>query len=78
MATHKKRQAIDSALAEDDLIQGLINARGKRVEVIAFGLCYIGQLEELDIDNGTIVVRDGEDRAMIEIERVESLSLLAS
>lgn len=71
-----KQQKHDTAIAEDDLIQGLLNARGKRVEVIAFGICYMGKLAGLDVDNGTIVIQEGEDRAMIEIERIESLSLL--
>ena len=62
-------------LEEDRLIQALIEAKGKRVEIIAFGILYSGTLKKVDIDNGTIIIVNGEDQAMIEIERVESFCL---
>ena len=67
---------IDFSIEEDALIQGLLDAKGKQVEVIAFGIVYAGVLEQIDIDNGTVIVVDGEDRAMLEIERIESLSVV--
>lgn len=69
---------IDFSIEEDALIQGLLDARGKRVELIAFGIVYAGILEEVDIEAGNVVVSDGEDRAMIEIERIESLSIVVA
>jgi len=66
----------DSALEEDALIQGLIDAKGKRIEIIAFGIVYGGVLEKVDADDGIITIRDGEERAVLEIERIESFSLL--
>lgn len=67
---------LDFSIEEDALIQSLLDAKGKRVEVIAFGIIYTGELERVDIDNGIIVVFDGEDRAFLEIERVESFSIV--
>ena len=65
-------------IEEDALIQALLEAKGKRVEIVAFGILYTGTLEKIDIDNGTIIIANGEDQAMLEIERIESFSLLAS
>jgi len=67
---------IDFSIEEDALIQGLLDAKGKRVEVIAFGIFYSGVLDEVDADRGTIVISDEEDHAVIEIERVESFSIV--
>jgi hypothetical protein len=67
---------LDFSIEEDALIQGLIDAKGKQVEVIAFGIFYSGTLSEVDANLGTITIIDGEDRAVIEIERVESFSIV--
>lgn len=67
---------IDFSIEEDALIQGLIDAKGKRVEVIAFGIFYSGVLNEVDADKGVITITDEEERAVIEIERVESFSIV--
>lgn len=67
---------LDFSVEEDALIQGLLDAKGKNVEVLAFGIVYAGNLEDVDIENGTITIVDGEDKAMIEIERVESFSIV--
>jgi hypothetical protein len=69
-------QLIDSAVEEDALIQGLIDAKGKKVEIIAFGIVYGGILESVDVDEGIIAITDNDDRAVLEIERIESFSLL--
>ncbi|HPQ80629.1 MAG TPA: hypothetical protein PLZ86_02780 [bacterium] len=69
---------LDFSIEEDALIQGLLDAKGKRVEVLAFGIIYAGTLDSVDIDNGTVVVSDSEDKAMIEIERIESISIMVS
>ncbi|MBT3182206.1 MAG: hypothetical protein HN337_06850 [Deltaproteobacteria bacterium] len=44
--------------------------------MIAFGIFYSGTLSEVDADRGTIAIMDDEDRAIIEIERVESFSIV--
>ena len=67
---------IDFSIEEDALIQGLLDAKGKQVELIAFGIFYSGTLDEVDVDNGTICITDGEDTAFIEIERIESFSIV--
>lgn len=66
---------VDFSIEEDALVQGLLDAKGKRIELIAFGISYAGTLDKIDIDNGIVVVTDGEDKAVIEIERIESLSV---
>jgi len=38
-----------TAVEEDALIQALVDAKGKRVEIIAFGIPYSGILAEVDI-----------------------------
>jgi hypothetical protein len=48
---------------------------GKKVEIIAFDISYMGTLTSVDYDNGTLKIEDGEDFAILEIERVESFSL---
>ena len=78
MSKQKEKEHFDAAVSEDPLIQDLLKAKGKEVEVIAFGICYTGKLASIDVDHGTIVIVDGEDRAMIEIERMESMVLLGS
>ncbi len=60
---------------DDPLIEALINAKGKKVEIIAFGILYVGILKKIDINNGTIQISNGEDNAVLEIERIESFSL---
>jgi hypothetical protein len=72
----KERFDLDFSVEEDSLIRGLLDARGKRVEVIAFGIVYTGILSAVDTDNGTIVIADGDDHAVLEIERIESFTLL--
>lgn len=67
---------LDFSIEEDALIQGLLDAKGKKVEVIAFGIVYAGTLDSVDVDTGTVTIVDGEDRAMIEIERIESFSIV--
>lgn len=68
-------QDVRSLVEEDALIQALLDAKGKRVEIIAFGILYAGILKKINLDNGTIIISNGEDQAMLEIERIESFSL---
>ncbi len=63
-------------LTGDPLIQGLMGAKGKRVEVFAFGMAYVGSLSSVDIDHGFITVTDGEDTAMLELERIEYFNVM--
>ena len=65
---------LQEAIKEDPLIVGLLAARGVQVEVIAFGLAYVGELEMVDPDDGVIVISDGVQKAVLEIERVESFT----
>lgn len=62
-------------IEEDPLIEALVDAKGKNVEIIAFGILYVGALKRVDLNNGTIQIINGEDQAILEIERIESFRL---
>ena len=49
---------------------------GKRVEALAFGLCYAGKLTKIDLKEGTIRIEDEKDYVILEIERIESFKAL--
>ncbi|HKY63768.1 MAG TPA: hypothetical protein VJR29_10140 [bacterium] len=49
---------------------------GRKVEIIAFDISYMGILTHVDYDSGTLKIVDGDDFAILEIERVESFSLV--
>lgn len=66
---------LNFSIEEDALISELLSAKGRRVDLIAFGIIYSGILSNVDIEDGTVVITDGEDSAVIEIERIESLSV---
>lgn len=74
----RQTNTIRSAISEDSLIQGLLEAKGKRVEIIAFGIAYQGSLDHIDPDNGIVIISSGEDKATLELERIESICLLNS
>lgn len=61
---------------DDPLMQGLLTAVGKRVEVFAFGITYIGKLRSIDYENGVILLTDEEDNVTLELERVESFNVV--
>ncbi len=54
----------------------LKKAIGKRVEVLAFGISYVGKLTKLDAKNGLIRIEDKDDYVVLEIERVEDFKVL--
>lgn len=45
---------------------------GRRLEVVAFGISYVGRLKEVDLSEGFIVLSDGPDSAVLELERVDT------
>lgn len=51
-------------------------AIGQRVEVMAFGLPYVGILEDYDEKSGRLQIRDQEDVAFVERERIESFRII--
>jgi len=61
---------------EDLSITRIQDYLGRKVEIIAFDISYMGILKEVDLDRGTLKIVDGEDFAVLEIERVESFSVL--
>lgn len=69
--------ALKKAIEEDALIQALLDAKDKRVEIIAFGIPYAGILDKVDMEDGIITIVDGEESAVLEIERIESFSLIS-
>lgn len=73
----RPRQRIGSYVEEDALIQALLDAKGKKVEIIAFGIPYTGILKKVDIEDGIINIIDDDNLAVLEIERIESFSLVS-
>ena len=57
-------------------IDQLLEATGKRVEVVAFDLAYSGTLTEVDVDKGQIRIEDGDDYVVLEVERLQSFRVL--
>ena len=58
-------------------LQKIQEALGKRVEILAFGIAYTGFLKKMDIETGTVQIRDKGDYAVLEIERIESFQVLS-
>lgn len=62
---------------EDEVsLPKLKSAVGKRVEVLAFGMSYVGILKRMDAKNGLIRVEDKKDYVVLEIERIENFRVL--
>ncbi len=61
---------------DDPLINALVAAKGKQVEVIAFGVSYLGLLETVDLECATIILSDGTNKVTLDIERVESFTVI--
>ncbi|GEM_PF-1418900 len=51
-------------------------ALGKKVDVLAFGISYVGILKKVSIDKGVIQIQDGKDFVVLEVERIESFKTL--
>lgn len=63
---------LDISISEDELIQGLLGAQGKLVEVVAFGIAYTGKITKVDVQSGHVTIVDGDNQATLEFERIES------
>ena len=61
---------------EDQSITRIQDYIGKKVEIIAFNISYRGTLSEVDLETGTLKIVDGEDFAILEIERIEAFTSL--
>ena len=62
---------------EDEVsLPKLKSAVGKRVEVMAFAMSYVGTLKKVDPKNGLIRVEDKNDYVVLEIERIENFRVL--
>lgn len=57
-------------------IKQLKAALGKQVDVLAFGISYVGTLKKVTLDKGTIQITEGDDYVILEIERIESFKTL--
>ena len=53
-------------------------AVGQRVEVMAFGIPYVGLLERYDEEAARLQIRDGDDVAMVEQERIEEFRVVTT
>lgn len=45
---------------------------GRKVEVVAFGISYVGLLRDVDMEEGTITLSDSKDAVVLELERVDA------
>ena len=61
---------------EENSLTQLKDLVGKKIEIIAFDISYIGILKEIDFDQGILKLVDQDDFVILEIERVESFSLI--
>jgi hypothetical protein len=50
---------------------------GKRVEVQAFGVSYLGTLKKVDAKSGVVRVEDGRDYVVLEIERIDHFKVVS-
>ncbi len=67
---------LEMSISEDELIRDLVSAKGHPVEIIAFGIAYTGTLADIDVEQGYAIVLDGDNRAVLEFERIEQFRLL--
>jgi hypothetical protein len=51
-------------------------AVGKKVEIHAFGVAYVGRLAKVDVKSGLVRVEDGEDYVLLEIERIDHFKVV--
>lgn len=62
---------------ENEITPGVLKgAIGKKVEVLAFGVSYVGILKKVDLEPGTIQIQDSGDYVILEIERIEAFKVL--
>ena len=57
-------------------VKEIKQAIGKRVEIIAFGIPYLGTLKRFNQKEARLVVQEGEDVAEIDLDRVESFKVI--
>ncbi len=62
--------------SEEGSFNQLKHLVGKKIEIIAFDISYIGILEQIDFEQGILKLIDGDDFVILELERVESFSLI--
>lgn len=72
----KKFGVIKTLMIEEVTPSKLKSALRKRVEVLAFGISYVGTLKKVDLDEGVIRVEDEKDYVVLEIERIEAFRVL--
>lgn len=47
---------------------------GDRIEVIAYGISYLGTLTSIDYEKGVLILSDAEDSVTLDLERIECFS----
>ena len=63
-------------MTEETTPAKLKKALGKKVEILAFNLSYVGILKKVDAREGLIRLEDKSDYVVLEIERIQSFRLL--
>lgn len=49
---------------------------GKKIQIIAFGISYLGVLKKVDYDRGFLVLVEGPDKVTLDLDRVESFGMV--
>ncbi len=57
-------------------ISGIASLVGSKVQIIAYGISYVGLLQSIDHERGVLELCDGKDTVTLELERIEKYSLV--
>lgn len=63
-------------MSNESSISRLQDYVGRRVEIVAYNISYMGVLQQFDLEKGILKLIDEEDEVFLEIERVEYFSVL--
>jgi len=58
-------------------LEELKKGEGKKVEIVAFNICYLGILKKVDLKEGTVRITDEGDSAILDIERIQSFQVVS-
>lgn len=47
---------------------------GQFVQIVAYGTSYVGILQKIDFDEGSLVLADGEDTVKIDLEQITDIN----
>lgn len=56
-------------------ITKLDDLKGQKIQVIAFGVSYVGILVDVNEEKGVVVLDDGKEKVSLDLEQIESFAL---